>query len=330
MLCIPQLSIPNLAQPSSCRPEAIRAKPGHDHGLAKADHNPLLNMPAATTSHLLTPMQMHDSSSGYIPSQQQPLMTPLHTNSTFSRTPMMQSSARSTGMVSLPTSTGAGSMSWVPTLGSGRNANISAANSYASNSLPTSHHHLYNAPITSSNPTQQAGKLVHQTRRTQPNPQRCVSGQAGMGMSRFDFGGDTCCRQDSAADARQVLMDEAAKQRDEFDPKHISDIVRMTEMPEVQRASSDPSFLRPTSRQAETMQGILGRTFDWKADGVQQQSLEPSMVLSHGSHEAASTHGPQPAALDRSQQALNISTTGFCQVPMQHLDAGGHHNYSMQ
>ena len=126
-------------------------------------------------------------------------------------------------------------------------------------------------------------------------------------------------------------MDEAAKQQDGFNPQHISDLVRMTQMPEVQRASSDPSFLRPTSlRKPETVQDILGRTFDWRADSVQQQSLEPSMVSSDVSLEAASTQGPQSTALGCTHQTVNMSTRAFCQVPMQHLVAGEHHNYSMQ
>ena len=139
-----------------------------------------------------------------------------------------------------------------------------------------------------------------------------------------------CQHEGGSADARQILMDEAAKQQDGFNPKHVSDIARMAQMPEVQRTSSDPSFLRPTSRQSETMQDILGRTFDWRADGIQQPSLEPSMVLSDISLEAASTHGPQVAPLGCTHQTLSTSARGFCQVPMQHLDAGGHHGYSLQ
>lgn len=125
-------------------------------------------------------------------------------------------------------------------------------------------------------------------------------------------------------------MNEAAKQQDGFNPQHVSDLARMTQMPEVQRASSDPSFLRPTSvRKPETMQEVLGRSFDWRADSVQQQSLEPSMVSSDVSFEAVSTQGPQGTALGCTHQTLNMSTGGFCQVPMQHPVAGEHHNYSM-
>ena len=327
MLCIPQLSVPNLAQPSSCRLKAKRAQPGHSHGIAKSDCDPLVNMPAVTSSHVLTPTQIYDSSSDYIPSKKQPLMTPLHTNSTFSRIPMMQCSGRTTGMASLPRSNSASNMPWIPTLGSSCNANISAVNSYASNSPPTRHYHMYNASITPGNPTQQVGNAEQQTRGTQPNSQHCVSGQACMGMSNCDSGSNACHQQGNSADARQILMEEAAKQQDGFNPKHVSGIARMTQMPEVQRTSSDPSFLRPTSRQSETMQDILGRTFDWKADSIQQPSLEPSMVPSDVSLEAASTHGPHVAALGCTHQTLDMSVRGFCQMPMQHLDAGGHHNY---
>ena len=125
-------------------------------------------------------------------------------------------------------------------------------------------------------------------------------------------------------------MIEAAKQQDGFNPKHVSDIVRMTQqMPLVQRASSDPSFFRLTpdsSRHSEGMQEILGRSFDWKSEGSQNQSLESSL---EGSLGGGITHGPQTTA---HEQILEMSTGNFCQMPMQHLDeaADGRHNYGMQ
>lgn len=125
-------------------------------------------------------------------------------------------------------------------------------------------------------------------------------------------------------------MIEAAKQQDGFNPKHVSDIVRMTQqtLPSVQRASSDPSFFRltPTSRHSEGMQEILGRSFDWKAEGSQDQSLDSSLAGSLG---GAITHDPQASA---QEQIIEMSTRGFCHMPMQHLDesAGGNHNYAMQ
>lgn len=185
---------------------------------------------------------------------------------------------------------------------------------------------MHNAPITSGNPTQQAGNPVQQTRRRQVDAQRCVTGQACM--SGFEFGGSAA--QDKAVQARQTLIGEVAKQQSGFNSSHVSNIVHMTrQMPPVQRASSDPSFFRPTSRHSETMQEILGRSFEWKADGMQQHSLQPSSMPSHSSLAAATTHDPQVAALECSQQAPDMSIRGFGQLPMQHLDAGGHHNYSM-
>ena len=298
--------------------------------MGKTDCEPLANIPVATTSHLLTPMQMHDSGSVYMPPQTQPLMTPLHTTSTFSRNPVMQSSARTTSMASLARSTSLGNMPWVPTTeGSARLANINPANPFANT---MNNFNLHNAPITSGNPAQRAANLVQQSREPQLIPERCVS----VGMSRFDFEGNVHGPQGRSAGARQALMIEAAKQQDGFNPKHVSDIIRMTQQePEVQRASSDPSFFRltPTRRHCETMHEILGRTFDWKADGPQQQRLEPSLVPSHGSLEAAATtHDPPVSAVKCSQQALDIATRSFCQMPMQHLEepAGGHHNYGMR
>ncbi|KAL3151346.1 hypothetical protein ABBQ38_013179 [Trebouxia sp. C0009 RCD-2024] len=329
MLCIPQLSVPTMAQPSSCRPDSTQLQPGGHQSINKIDCDPLVNVPAETASHLRTPMQMHDAGSGYLPSQKQPLMTPLHTNSTFSRNPMMASSARTTGTVSIPRSTSLGTMSWVPTVGTSRHANLSAANPFASNGLPANSFNLHNASIASGNSTQKGSNPMQQSRVTQPNPARCASSQTCLRMPRFDFEGNPHCPQGPSAGARQALMIEAAKQQDGFNPKHVSEIVRMTQqMPSVQRAASEPSFFRltPESRHSEGTQEILGRSFDWKAEGSQHQRLDSSL---EGSLGGAITHGPQTSA---HEQILEVSTGGFCQLPMQHLDesAGGNHNYGMQ
>ncbi|KAL3130244.1 hypothetical protein ABBQ38_008541 [Trebouxia sp. C0009 RCD-2024] len=296
MLCIPQLSSPTMAQISSCNPDSTGLQPGSHHNFNKIDCDPLLNMPAETTSHLLTPTQMHDAGSGYLPSHKQPLMTPLHTTSTFSRIPMMSSSARTTGTVSLPRSTSLGTMSWVPAVGSSRHSNLSAANPVASDSLPMNISNLHNVSITSGNSTQKASNPMQQSRVTQPNPARCASSQTCLRMPRFNFEGNPHCPQGPSAGARQALMIEAAKQHDAFNAKHVSDIVRMTQqMPCVQRTAGELSFSRskPESRNSEGMQEVLGRSFDWKAEGSQKQRLGSSF---EGSLGGAITHGPQTCA----------------------------------
>lgn len=154
---------------------------------------------------------------------------------------------------------------------------------------------------------------MQQIRGMQPNPQRCAKGQSCKGMPRFDIDGNPPCPQSRSTGARQALMIEAAKQQDGFNPRHVTDIVRMTQqLPVVQRASSNPSSFRliPTSRKSEAMQEILGRCFDWQADSIQQQpqqSLEPSLVPSHGRLEVTTTHGPQVSALEFGQHFARVN-----------------------
>ncbi|KAL3135268.1 hypothetical protein ABBQ38_006241 [Trebouxia sp. C0009 RCD-2024] len=115
-------------------------------------------------------------------------------------------------------------------------------------------------------------------------------------MPRCNFEGNPHCPQGPSAGARQAFMIEAAKQHDAFNAKHVSDIVRMTQqMPCVQRTAGELSFSRskPESRNSEGMQEVLGRSFDWKAEGSQKQRLGSSF---EGSLGGAITHGPQTCA----------------------------------
>ena len=320
MLRVPQLSNP---QPAACRPVSGS-----------------LPAPSDTTpAHLPPPAQMHCTGTAYMPSSDQCLMTPLHHTTPFSGTPMRMplSTARTSGIMGLSRSASLGNLPHAPTAGSVRRP---GANPFPGNSRPCNFAVL-NPPITSGNP---AAGAANQSRAPPTGLHQLINGHALGSSAAYGAPGHPHQGQAQSAGARQALLIEAAKQQDGFNPKQVSNIVRMTQQLPVQRASSDPLFFQlPPSNGAhsDTMQEILGRQVEWKCDDRQQRSLEPNLAHCHDTQQVSATHGllqveagrhMESSAQDCSNQILDIPTTSFLQMPMQHLDEHmtGQHNYGMQ
>lgn len=305
-------------------PEAGAGRPAMD---------PVTTLPTAATSRLPTELQMHDPTSGYMPTSEQSLRTPLHQDSAFACKPMIQSSsARSSGMPSLSRSSSMGTLPWIPTRGSARRPQ---ATSFPCNHAPQNVV-LQEPPSTSATPVGASRGAAQQSEGCHAGLQQTSSGHASVGMGGCYLPGVSYQAQPQSASARQALLLEAAKQQDGFNPKHVSDIVRMTQQVPVQRASSDPSFFRltpATNPYPEAMQEIFERGIDWKSQDFQQppqRSRGIQLAHCHTTQQASPARDLQISALDCSQQVLDITTTGF-QMPMLRLNdhMGNHHNCGM-
>ena len=295
--------------------------------------DPVTTLPAAATSHLPTPLQMHDIASAYMPTSEQTLRTPLQQDAAFSCKPMMQSSsARSSGMMSLSRSSSMDTLPWIPTGGSARRPQ---ATSFPCNRAP--HNLALQQPLsTSANPAGANQSGAQQAEGAHSGLHHSSGGHASAGLGGCYLPGISYQPQPQSSSARQALLFEAAKQQNGFNPKRVSDIVRMTQQLPVQRASSDPSFFRLTpapNAYPEAMQEILERSIDWKSEDFQQppqRSLGIQLAHCHTTQQAPPAHDLQIPALDCSQQVLDTTPTGF-QMPMQRLNdhMSSPHNYGM-